>query len=161
MQMKPRIELLPAKKLIGKRVIMSWENNKTPELWKSFMTRRKEIKSNLDINLYSLNVYPPGYFQQFSPATEFEKWAAVEVNDFNTVPDDMQTLELAGGPYAIFLYKGSSNDTKIFEYIFQDWLPNSEYLLDARPHFEILGEKYKNCADDSEEEICIPVIRKM
>lgn len=24
------------------------------------------------------------------------------------------------------------------------WLPNSDYLLDDRPHFELLGDKYKN-----------------
>jgi len=36
-------------------------------------------------------------------------------------------------------------------------LPNSDYELDNRPHFEILGKKYKNNSADSEEEIWIPV----
>ncbi|MDP5096829.1 MAG: GyrI-like domain-containing protein [Flavobacterium sp.] len=39
-------------------------------------------------------------------------------------------------------------------------MPNSEYQLDNRPHFEILGAKYKNNAPDSEEEIWIPIKRK-
>jgi len=38
-------------------------------------------------------------------------------------------------------------------YIFSDWLPKSDYELDEKPHFEILGEKYKNDDPNSEEEI--------
>jgi len=35
--MEPRIEILPEKKFIGKKIRMSFLNNKTHELWKSFM----------------------------------------------------------------------------------------------------------------------------
>jgi AraC family transcriptional regulator len=49
---------------------------------------------------------------------------------------------------------------KTFQYIFGTWLPNSEYVLDNRPHFEILGEKYKNDDPTSEEEIWIPIKAK-
>ena len=64
---------------------------------------------------------------------------------------------MPGGLYAVFFYKGSSSDTKIFQYIFTNWLPDSGYTLDNRPHFEILGENYKNGDPGSEEEIWIPV----
>jgi AraC family transcriptional regulator len=36
-------------------------------------------------------------------------------------------------------------------------LPASEYVVDNRPHFEILGAQYKNNEPDSEEEIWIPI----
>ncbi len=61
--------------------------------------------------------------------------------------------------YAVFQYKGSNTTNKIFEYIYGTWIPSSGYLLDDRPHFEVLGEKYKNGSMYSEEEIWIPVIR--
>ncbi len=62
------------------------------------------------------------------------------------------------GLYAVFIHKGdASTAPKTFEYIFGTWLPNSEYLLDNRPHFEILGEKYKNEDPNSEEEVWIPI----
>ena len=67
---------------------------------------------------------------------------------------------LEGGLYAVFDYKGSSADPSIFQYIYTDCLPKSEYLLDDRPHFEILGEKYKNNDPESEEEIWIPIKTK-
>lgn len=158
--MLPRIEILHKKKLIGKRINMSIANNKTYELWHSFMPRRKEIVNIIGTDLYSIKVYESTYFNNFNPNNEFEKWAAIEVEDFNTVPIDMNCITLTGGLYAVFDYKGSSADASIFEYIFAEWLPNSEFILDNKPHFEVLGSKYKNNDIESEEEIWIPVKQK-
>ena len=100
-------------------------------------------------------------FKNFNPAAEFQKWAAVEVLDFTEIPEGMETYTIKGGLYAVFDYVGpASEGEKIFTYIFTSWLPASEYELDNREHFEILGEKYKNNEPDSEEEIWIPVKRK-
>lgn len=158
--MTPRIENLTDKKLIGKRLTMSLANNKTGELWQNFMPKRKEIANNVSNNLISMQVYKPTYFANFSPINEFEKWTTVEVTDFDSVPSDLETFTLAGGLYAVFDYKGSSTDSSVFQYIFGTWLPNSDYLLDNRPHFEVLGEKYKNADPNSEEEIWIPIRQK-
>lgn len=157
--MKPRVENLNEKKLIGRRMKMSPADNKTFQLWSEFMPRRKEITNKLNAELISMQIYTdalkPDDFTQ-----EFEKWAAVEVSDFENIPEDMETFVLPGGLYAVFDYRGSSSDARIFQYIFGVWLPESEYLPDDRPHFEVLGEKYKNDDPDSEEEIWIPVKAK-
>lgn len=155
--MTPRIETLNEKKLIGIRLRMSLSDNRTGQLWKSFMPRRGEIHNNLTSDLVSLQVYPATYFADFHPANEFEKWAAVYVPDFDRVPDGMETFTLTGGPYAVFSYKGLSNDPRIFQYIFGTWLPSSDFELDDRPQFELLGTRYKNNDPDSEEEIWIPI----
>jgi AraC family transcriptional regulator len=154
---QPRTEILKEKKLIGQRLNMSLSDNKTGELWGRFMPRRKEIKNSIDNDLYSLQIFNPRYFEQFDPRTIFTKYALIEVTTFEIIPDEMESFILEGGQYAVFSYKGSGADTAIFEYIFGSWLPASEYMLDNRPHFEILGDKYKNNAPDSEEEIWIPV----
>lgn len=73
------------------------------------------------------------------------------------IPEGMETFDLVGGKYAVFLHRGLSSDTSTFEYIFQEWLPNSDFTLDDRPHFDLLGEKTKRNDPDSEEEIWIPV----
>lgn len=153
----PRIEKLSEKKLVGKRLTLSLANNKTHELWRSFMPRRKEITNNLTTDLIHVQLYKPSHFTNFHPTNEVEKWATVEVADFDSVPADMETFILPGGLYAVFDYKGSSNDPAIFQYIYANWLPNSGYDLDHRPHFEVLGEKYKNNDPSSEEEIWIPI----
>jgi AraC family transcriptional regulator len=157
--MVPRIETLPVKKLIGKRMTMSLANNKTGELWRSFMTQRKEILNVVGSQLYSLQQFPDTtYFEHFNPENLFEKWAAVEVSDFSFVPEGMETFVLKSGRYAIFLHRGAaSSGPKTFQYIHANWLPQSDYVLDHRPHFELLGEKYKNEDPSSEEEIWIPI----
>jgi AraC family transcriptional regulator len=157
MIMKPVIKLLDEKKLVGKRLIMSLVDNKIGELWKSFIPRREEITNNLTSDLISMAVYKPTYFVDFNPTNEFEKWATIEVSDFDNIPHDMETFRLPGGLYAVFDYKGSGTDQSIYQYIFGSWLPKSGYNLDDRPHFEVLGDKYKNNDPNSEEEIWIPI----
>jgi AraC family transcriptional regulator len=157
--MKHRIELLSEKKLIGIRMRMSLSDNKTAELWRTFMLRRKEVKNNINIDLFSIQLYDtPLYFSDFNPDASFDKFAAVEVSTFHDVPSGMERLVLNDGLYAVFIHKGTVNEApKTFQYIFGTWLPNSAYFLDDRPHFEILGEKYKDNSPDSEEEIWIPI----
>jgi AraC family transcriptional regulator len=157
--MGPRIELLPEKKLVGKHLHMSLSQNRTTELWKSFMPERKRITNSLSSDLFSLQVYEESLdLRNFNSETLFEKWAAVEVPNFNEIPAGMEALTLNGGLYAVFIHKGAADSFRhTFQFIFNTWLPHSVYELDKRIHFELLGSKYKNNDPDSEEEVWIPI----
>lgn len=159
--MEIRIESPPERHFAGNRLMMSFAENRTGELWQSFMPRRKEIANVAGTELYSMEVYPPGFFEAFDPNTEFEKWAAVQVSSFEGLPEGLETLTVPAGQYAVFIHRGPASEAIItYTYIFQTWLPRSEFALDARPHFAVMGEKYKNEDPDSEEEIWIPVSRR-
>jgi AraC family transcriptional regulator len=158
--MEYRIEQLREKKLIGKRTTMSFAANTTPDLWKSFMPRRREIIHRVGDELYSVQVYPDMFFEKFNPQASFEKWAAMEVGAVQELLPGMETTILPAGLYAVFSYRGPAGSPAPFQYIFQTWLPASAYRLDTRPHFELLGAKYKNHDPDSEEEIWIPVRKR-
>lgn len=160
-RMEIRIENIESKRLIGKKITLSLSDNKTVELWQSFMPQRKEIKNAIGTELYSVQNYDSMYFADFNPSKTFEKWAAVEVADLDFIPEGMDSFTLPEGQYAVFHYKGLSSDNRIFQYIFGTWLPKSGYELDNRPHFEVLGEKYKNNDANSEEEIWIPIKKKI
>jgi len=156
--MTPRIVTITTKKLVGKHLIMAFSNNRTQELWRSFMPVRNEIKNPIGIELFSIQIYPQAFFDNFDPNQEYEKWAAIEVTDNKVVHVGMEPFNLSGGLYAVFQYKGHSNEAEsTFKYIFGTWLPNSKFTLDNRPHFEVLGEKYRNGDPNSEEEIWIPI----
>ena len=155
--MQPRLEVLKAKKLLGQKVTISLVNNRTAQLWGQFAPRIKEIQHRASEDKVSMQIYPPNYYAQFTPTTLFEKWATVEVASFEAIPNGMQTFVLQEGLYAVFDYKGSSADPSIFQYIFSEWIPNSNYTVDDRPHFEVLGANYKNNDPNSEEEIWIPI----
>lgn len=156
--MKPRIEILPEKKLIGKSLRMSLVNNLTHRLWRSFMTERSAIRKRLGTDKYSIQLYDANYFKAFNPNTEFTKWAAVEVADFDYIPIGFSPFVLPSGRYAVFVHKGPSSEfPKTMQFIFGQWLPRSAYELDHRPHFELLGDTYKNNEAHSEEEVWIPI----
>ena len=156
--MTPRIEVLGELKLVGLRTTMSISANRTRELWQDFQRRRKDIPNTVGKHLYSIQLYDDQYFQTFNPHSTFEKLAAIEVTNFNAVPPNMEAFTLPSGLYAVFLHKvAAATAPTTFNYIFSTWLPDSEYRLDVRPHFEVLGEKYKNDDPESEEEIWIPI----
>lgn len=151
----PRIVEIEPKKLVGKHMITSFAKDNTRQLWQSFMPDQNKIINKVSQDLFSLQVYPEGYFNAFNPTTSFEKWALVEVEDHDAIPENMEAFSLSGGQYAVFNHVGM--DTSIFNYIYSIWIPASNYLLDNRSHFEILGEKYKQGSPLSEEEIWIPI----
>lgn len=71
------------------------------------------------------------------------------------VPEGMEVFELKGGMYAVFVHQGS--DPAIFDYIYGEWLPSSDFELDDRPHFEVLDAQYRHSDPEASEEIWIPV----
>ncbi|WP_136666685.1 GyrI-like domain-containing protein [Flavobacterium sp. H122] len=151
------IEINP-KKLIGKSLSMSFLNNTTGELWGSFAPHIKEIKNRVGDDKISLQFYSDDFMT--NPAISFIKWATVEVSDFENIPNDLDTLEIEGGLYAVFHYKGNvPGAPAFFGKIYSECIPDSEYQLDnSRPHFEMLPSgKYDPMDKNSEEEIFIPV----
>ncbi|HLP71340.1 MAG TPA: GyrI-like domain-containing protein [Bacteroidales bacterium] len=153
------IRNLPETKIIGMKMQMTFAGNRTSELWRRFMPRRKEIRNAVSDDLFSIQIYSGDFdFSRFDVNMPFEKWAGREVPDFSFVPAGMEALVLDEGSYAVFIHRGAASEgEKTFRHIFGEWLPGSGYKIDLRPHFEILGKKYKNEDPDSEEEIWIPL----
>jgi AraC family transcriptional regulator len=160
MTLQPKIIELEGKKLIGIVIQMNLVQNRTTELWKRFRPICSEIKNRVSEEFISLQNYPIAYFEHFQPTKTFVKWACVEVTSFVSIPDGMECITLTGGHYAVFDYRGSSADPSIFQYIYGEWIPKSDYQLDDRPHFEVLGTNYRNNDPTSEEEIWIPILKK-
>lgn len=161
MELKPRIVEIEQKHFLGMKMSMSLIQNRTAELWRSFMPRRKELNSIKHNEFFSLQMYPSNYFDAFNPHAEFEKWALQEVDKEHEALEGFTPFTLEPGLYAVFEHKGSNTDTQIFQDIYSKWLPQSGYALDQRPHFEVLGEKYKNNDPESEEEIWIPIVESL
>ena len=154
-----RIETISIKKTLGFSTQTSIANDKTIEIWQKLMPRLKEVSGYKRADLISLQVYDTNSLQKFSPETEFKKYALIEVKNFDLIPDGFEKFEIPAGKYAVFLHKGTSADFyKTSNFIFGEWLPKSDYSLDDRPHFEILGDAYKGHNNpENEEEVWIPI----
>lgn len=153
----PQIISSPAKQLVGISKSLSLANYNVQELWQRFIPISRTIPNKLSDDFISVAVYPQDYFDRFSPQREFVRYAAVEVTAAANILPDLEILIIPVGLYAVFNYKGKSTDNSIYRYIYETWLPTSGYVLDNRPHFEVLGKGYRNNSDDSEEQIWIPV----
>lgn len=90
---------------------MSFADDRTGQLWKSFMPQRHEIQQIVSPDLYSMQYYPLGFFTGFNPSTEFEKWAGIEVAEFGSLPAGMEPMIIPAGQYAVFFYRGLNTDT--------------------------------------------------
>ena len=149
-----RIAIIEPKKLIGFSITTSFQDDKTQIAWKKFMMRRNEIVNRISNQLFSLQIYP----DNFTPNQTFRKYALAEVSDFDNNPNDFETFELESGKYLVFNYQGKTeHGPEIFRYIFQNVIPENQFEVDNRPHFEIFGEDYNPNDDSAEEEIWIPI----
>lgn len=156
--MRYKIENCQGMQLVGMQHQMSMMENTTGDLWSSFMPRHNWIKERVDKNFYSVEIYPQGYFQDFKPQRRFEKWAAVRVDGAQELPEDMKSLQIPSGAYAVFTYLGKASETpRFYQQIFGEWLPGSEYSLDHRPHFAVMSPNYRPDDPKAEEDIWIPV----
>lgn len=154
MNLPHRIEIIEPKKLIGFSITTSFQEDKTPIVWRQFMMRRNEIANRISNQLFSLQIYP----ENFSPNQSFRKFALAEVSDFENIPEEFETFELKRGKYLVFNYKGKAeNGPEIFKYIFQNFIPKNQFEVDNRPHFEIFGDDYNPNSNSAEEEIWIPI----
>jgi AraC family transcriptional regulator len=81
-----------------------------------------------------------------------------EVPDFDNIPEGFDIFELESGKYLVFSYKGKAdNGPELFRYLFQNFIPENQFEVDHRPHFEIFGDDYNPNDNSAEEEIWIPI----
>jgi AraC family transcriptional regulator len=155
---KIEVRNIERKTLIGKSLEMSFANDRTGELWRSFMPQRKQIQNPVSTDLFSATIYPEDFnFQQPDINRSFKKWAATEVTQDQDL-NGFETLTIPAGLYAVFSYKGSHKESAaVFGYIFNEWMPSNNFAPDTRPYFEVLGAAYKNDDPGSEEDIFISV----
>jgi AraC family transcriptional regulator len=163
MQMLPHIEDAAPRFLVGLHATMSLQVNGIQALWQAFMPQRDQVTTEgANGPLCTLRSYPQAYFEAFRPETPYTQWVGkLLAARPDVVPDGMTCLEVPGGPYAVFSYVGPGGSAAPYQYIFGQWLPAADYVLDhARPHFEVLGEAYRQGAPENEEDIWIPITRK-
>jgi len=153
--MNPEIKECSDRKVVGLSATMKQnEHHKIPELWKRFMPRKKEIKNLVSEELIALQIFPEGTKAEI--IDEFYIWACVEVSNFKTIPKGLEIFTIPKGNYAVFLHK-VIDASATYHKIMTEWLPTSGYKIDDRPHFQVMGAKYENGSEDSEEAFYVPV----
>ena len=143
--------------VVGKRLKMSLSNDKTYPLWKGFKPQVLSIKNRVNTDFYSVQIYSSN-FKEFNPNTIFENWAAVEVFDFSEIPEEMKKLIIPKGKYAVFMHFGLAKEVgKTMRFIYEIWLPESNFQLDDRLHFQVMKSDYRPDDPQAQETFWIPI----
>lgn len=158
---KPRITELEDVQLTGMDADLKMGDPQgIPKLWARFMPHYKSIPNLKNEELYAVQVYRPDFdFSKPDMNNTFRVLAAAPVKHAGPVPEGMLSMNLPGGTYAEFVHKGKASDFNKTAYeIYMQWLPASEYEIDDRPHFQVMGDAYLGPDNpDSEEKVYIPI----
>ena len=154
-----RLIELGEKKLLGISRMTTMADPSAAVLWRQFSPRIKEVKELVTDYRFSLQQYPVDMFATADPrGVPYQQWAAMEVSSFENQAEDLGQLLFPAGLYAVHLHRGTPADfPKTFQRIFAQWLPQSGYQLDDRPHFERLAPDYRPNDPNAVEEIWIPI----
>lgn len=157
--MEHRIEIIEDRLVVGMKTDTTIKtiNEDTKTIAQSFMPRRAEVSSRVGKHVFSIQNYSSDY-NPSDVNSKFEKWVGVEVDNLKDIPQGMESFVISSGRYAVFGFKGSISEfPKSRAYIFQEWLPNSDFQIDYKAHFEILSEDYSKDLQNIEEDIWIPI----
>lgn len=136
-------------------------NQIQPEaVWKRFMPQLAKLNNlRTDHNLYAVQEFDHQQLNNTTPP-KITLWAAVPVKKGgDTVPEPFEHLSIAPGVYAVFLHKGPASAlSATLKEIFENWMPESGYQPDARPHMQVMDPEYKgHLHPEAEEEVWVPI----
>lgn len=155
--MEVKILEKPALKVIGMKVITTQANNTIPQLWDRFNPRCQEIQ-NIAEKGVCVGVCLSVETKDFDENTKFAYIAGMIVENFDQVPEGMETVEILPQKYAVSTHRGSLDklhDT--YHYLYGEWLKNSEYEFSPSAEIEWYDHRFKFNSPDSEFDIYIPV----
>lgn len=155
LNLKPKIKLVKEKKVIFVQAVGKYEES-AGEAWKQLIAFMKQEK------LFSFGLESIGIGHDDPKVTETEK---LRYDACMTIKKDIQAKgnvgvkTIAGGKYAIFKYKGPyTNLQQVYDYIFKNWLPASEFELEDKPCFEkYLNNPEKNKPENYKTHIYVPL----
>lgn len=151
--MEPEIVILKEQKLYGLALDMSLVQNTTHQLFQDLMTIRSQ-KELHPIPVFDIKIYPDNYFEAFNPNQIFTKWVAIDLTS-TADQEQLHPIHLPAGKYAKFSNPYEFGNPQIYQDILQKWLPNSNFQLDNRPHFDVFLPQKDRA--HIKEEIYIPI----
>jgi AraC family transcriptional regulator len=153
--MEYKIVNKPEIKLIGIECLTDVEecsgpNNPAKALWKKFMERLGEIKHRKGTLFYGASFV--------TGECSFRYMAAVEVENFEDIPEGMVKATAPPEKYAVWTHKGRLETLKnTYGYLYEKGMPESGLKQKKDFWLEMYDERFKEDSDDSEMDLYIPV----
>ena len=158
--MKVIITEREALKVVGMKIHTSIKENQIPKLWNDFIVRMDEL-NEVSVPDCSLGICLNETVTEFNENSTFDYLACRVVKDNSTVPTGMEYREIPAQLVAVFTHIGSLDSlSETYVYIYDKWLPESEYKLIDADEIEWYDSRFKFGEKDSQMDIHIPIIKK-
>ena len=100
-----------------------------------------------------------GICMDFKSDGSFSYIIGAEVTSTENTPDDMVCITIPSAKYAVFTARGQMPDSiqDVTKYIYQKWLPNSEFHRANSSDFELYDERFED-EENAEVDIYLPIV---
>jgi AraC family transcriptional regulator len=156
--MEPRIVSKKAFHVMGIELETTTEEGKNfveiPQFWQQVI-QKNQIK-NIPKKKQPNTVL--GICMDFRAYGTFSYIIGSEVIHTDDTPDDMVSKKIPDANYAVFTARGKMPDSiqNATKYIYQEWLPESQYRHAGSPEFELYDERSDD-SENAEVDIYIPI----
>ena len=149
-----------ALKVVGIKIHTSIKENRIPQLWNDFIVRMDEL-SEVSVPDCSLGICLNETVTEFNEDSKFDYLACKVVKDDSVIPSGMEYHEIQSQLVAVFTHSGSLETlSETYDYIYDKWLPESEYKLIEADEIEWYDSRFKFGEEDSQMDIHIPITKK-
>ena len=100
-----------------------------------------------------------GICMDFRPDGSFSYIIGAEVISTENTPSDMVCRTIPAAKYAVFTARGNMPDSiqDVTRYIYQKWLPNSEFQRGNSADFELYDQRFDD-EQNAEVDIYVPIV---
>ena len=125
---------------------------KIPELWTRFAPYIGTLKHQTGRETYGVCI------PKDPDSDEFTYLAAVCVASADDLPAEFTVVEIPASRYAVFTHEGAIEQiAHTMEYVFGQWLPNSDYHASASPDFELYDDRFDPSTGQGAFDVYVPL----
>jgi len=156
--MEPIITKLPKFFVIGVATYGDPQSGLFPKAWEMFHKQKENIEWKDDLKAYGIEFYTEEFFKE-------KKWfymACMEVKDLASIPITMVGKSIPEHQYAVFSCKGGVSEIgKTFRFAYDEWLPDSSYIMADHFDFELYDKRFKGANNpETVIDLYIPIKKK-
>jgi len=146
--------------VVGMKIQTSVEEDRIPRLWNDFISRMEELK-DVAVPDCSLGICINNEEEEFNENVIFDYLVCKVVKDDRVVPPGMVFRHISRQLVAVFTHIGSLDTLgETYDYIYNKWLPSSDYQLAAADEIEWYDSRFKFGESDSQMDVHIPIEKK-
>ncbi len=147
-------------KVVGMKISTTMKDNSIPQLWNDFIARMEEL-AEIAVPDCSLGVCLNEINADLEGSDFFDYLACKVVKDDSIIPSGMEYREIPAQLVAVFTHFGSLESLgETYDYIYNEWLPDSEYKMAAADEVEWYDSRFKYGDTESQMDIHIPIAKK-